>query len=468
MEKILKEVELIRGENNSNALFHIDTNSIFRINDFTFDLLNNIKEGKTVNYENTEINPELIEQFLNKIKSATDNKEKITRRPESKTIDRITLMISNDCNLECTYCYGDGGSYKKKKNLMSEETAKYIVDFFVKNKYTINSIVFFGGEPMLNIPVMEFICGYYDKLKTKKVIEKKPDFGMITNGTIVNKRIIKLIDKYEIGVTVSIDGPKDINDKNRVFKNGKGSFDLIKNFIETIQKETNNKTIMAECTFTEEHKKMGYNDKKLTQFFSDELKINSIVVPELSLEKKDMAVKKDYSGIINFFKTALDEKTPVNNDVLNSLYYLTHTEQCENCRIGEKMLAISSEGEIFPCHMNASAEKTSLGNIFRENIFNEPEKLMKKNSYLRVVQKLEGECGKCWARNLCQGCSVKKFFDEEKQEYTSKPNKDMCERTKEYYSVIISNVSKIQSKPDVWPEFVKKINEVELPEQVCV
>lgn len=467
MEKILNEIELIKGNNNSNAIFHIDTNSIFRINDFTFDLLTDIKKGRPINYEERGIEEGVINQFLSQIKGATDNKEKITIREDSKKIDRITLMISNDCNLDCTYCYGDGGSYNKKKALMTQETAKYIVDFFIKNEYTISSLVFFGGEPLLNLPVMEFICGYYEELKENGKIETTPTYGIITNGTIVNDRVVKLIDTYKIGITVSLDGPKDINDKNRIFKNGKGSFDAIEKFVKTIQKETD-LTMMAECTFTEDHEKMGYNEKNLTQFFSEKLNINSIVVPELSLEKRDLAVKRDYSNITKFFETALEEETKVNNDVLNSLYHLTHTTQCENCRIGEKMLAISCEGEIYPCHMNASAEKTSLGNIFSENIFNEHEKVMEQNSYLNVVQKREGECGECWARNLCQGCSVKKFFDRDKEEYTSVPDHLMCEQTKEYYKVMIRNVSEIQSKPEVWPEFVKKINAVELPEQVCV
>lgn len=467
MKKIFTEIELIKGHNDSNVIFHIHTNSIFRINDFTFQLLDEMKSDKVIDFNERGIEKKSIEQFLDKIENATKQKELISTRKKTKEIDRLTLMISNDCNLNCTYCYGDGGSYKKAKTLMSEETAKSIIEFFVKDGYTINSIVFFGGEPLLNIPIIEYVCNYYQELKTENKISRTPDYGMITNGTIINERVVNLIKKHNIGITVSIDGPQDINDKNRIFNDGRGSFELINEFITTIKKEPG-RTMMAECTFTEEHEKLGYNSENLTEYFKEQFDINSIIVPELSLEEKKLKTKKNYSYINEYFDKAIDAATEVNNDVLDSLYYLTKNIQCENCRIGEKMLAITTEGEIYPCHMNASSKKTSLGNIFGENIFSDYDKFIKENSYLKVVQKLEGECGKCWAKNLCAGCSVKKFFNREKEEYTTYPNTLMCEETKEYFRTLISNVSLIQSKPEIWSKFVIKINEVKLSEQECV
>lgn len=467
MKEILNEIELIKGQDNYNALFHIDTNSIIRINDFTFQLLESIKNNEEIDFSEIDIDKEVIENFLTQIKNVTDKKEKISGREVTKEIDRITLMISNDCNLNCTYCYGDGGNYNKEKKLMTKETAKYIVDFFVKNEYKINSIVFFGGEPLLNLPVMKFICDYYSELKRENKVTKIPSYGMITNGTIINDQILEVIDQYQIGITVSLDGPKEINDKSRIFNDGRGSFDLIDKFIRTIKSKADRR-LTAECTVTEEHEKLGYDEKNLTEFFKKEFDIHSVIVPELSLEKKSAHIKKNYSYINDFFNKDTDSLEEANNGILSSLYYLTHNIQCENCRIGEKMLAISADGEIFPCHMNAAYEKTNLGSIFDDNIFNQPEKLIKENSYLNVVRKLEGECGNCWVKNLCVGCSVKKFFDKDKEEYRLTPDKLMCNDTKEYFRILIKNVLLTQSKPEVWAKFVEKINRAELAEQECV
>ena len=80
-------------------------------------------------------------------------------------IKRITLHISNDCNLRCKYCFGGGGSYNQERNLMTEQTAIEFVDFCVEQFERVEKIVFFGGEPMLNLKGMEIVCNRFKYYK---------------------------------------------------------------------------------------------------------------------------------------------------------------------------------------------------------------------------------------------------------------------------------------------------------------
>lgn len=156
-----------------------------------------------------------------------------------KVIKRITLHISNDCNLRCKYCFGGGGSYNQERNLMTEQTAIEFVDFCVEQFERVEKIVFFGGEPMLNLKGMEIVCNRFKYYKEEGKIDILPNFVIITNGTILTDRMLAFIKRNISAMTISIDGPKEINDIQRIYKNGKGSYERIAHFIHTIQEKTN-------------------------------------------------------------------------------------------------------------------------------------------------------------------------------------------------------------------------------------
>ena len=133
-----------------------------------------------------------------------------------KVIRRITLHISNDCNLRCKYCFGGGGSYNQERNLMTEQTAIEFVDFCVEQFERVEKIVFFGGEPMLNLKGMEIVCNRFKYYKEEGKIDILPNFVIITNGTILTDRMLAFIKRNISAMTISIDGPKEINDIQRI------------------------------------------------------------------------------------------------------------------------------------------------------------------------------------------------------------------------------------------------------------
>jgi len=151
-----------------------------------------------------------------------------------------SLLLSEDCNLACKYCFEIQTRNQKKKN-MSKEVATKAIDMLFENailgrdneaENKAVSITLFGGEPHLNPDALEAILEYGLLISDNTGIEF--DVLTITNGTILTDRIFniykKFIDKGHNGnfaIQISVDGTKEYNDINRVTRSGKGSFDLI-------------------------------------------------------------------------------------------------------------------------------------------------------------------------------------------------------------------------------------------------
>ena len=130
---IIGNLHLFRKSNNC-FLFDGDSLRLFVLEDKNYHRLLKALECKSLN----SINDELLNE-LKKEKLIFDNTEYEQKIKEIKNCDSVsnlthlTLAISNDCNLNCRYCFGDGGTYHSDRKLMSIATAKKSIDFFVSN-----------------------------------------------------------------------------------------------------------------------------------------------------------------------------------------------------------------------------------------------------------------------------------------------------------------------------------------------
>ena len=140
----------------------------------------------------------------------------------SAKISIMYLNISTFCNLACKYCFIDNNPISTSGcSSMEYETAKIAVDKFIKelksNNEADGQIIIYGGEPLTN---WELLCKIVKYIRTKDINVK---LTTITNGTLLTKDRILFLKENKVGVGVSLDGPKDINDFNRVFKHSDNS-----------------------------------------------------------------------------------------------------------------------------------------------------------------------------------------------------------------------------------------------------
>lgn len=149
----------------------------------------------------------------------------------------ITFIVTKDCQLACKYCYLVG---KNSKERMSFEIAKSAIDYILSHEsyFPERAIVwdFIGGEPFLEIDLIDQICDYLKKEMFRRNHHwfNSYRFNFSTNGINfgsekVQRFVKKNIEHISVGIT--IDGTQRKHDINRVYKNtGKGSYhDVVKN-----------------------------------------------------------------------------------------------------------------------------------------------------------------------------------------------------------------------------------------------
>src|SRR5438034_10878808 len=109
-------------------------------------------------------------------------------------------------------------------------------------------LTFFGGETLLNFPVLQSTIGYARRRAAE--MGKEVDFSLTTNGTLLRPEIIEFLAENRVGVTISIDGPREIQDQFRVFYDGTGSYDVVAPRIRELLRRHRTRPIGARVTLT--------------------------------------------------------------------------------------------------------------------------------------------------------------------------------------------------------------------------
>ena len=162
----------------------------------------------------------------------------VRKQVPQPSISLCYFILSERCNLACKYCFLGNNSERRKlfsTNDMSREVADRAIDFFVRQlnfsgidfEKNASQIIFFGGEPLINFEILEYVAQRINELRSKIPVLMSCEMSVITNGTLLTKeRIIKLND---LGVTVniSIDGSTKEANEMRVDIAGNEVFDRL-------------------------------------------------------------------------------------------------------------------------------------------------------------------------------------------------------------------------------------------------
>ena len=152
----------------------------------------------------------------------------------------LVLMLTTSCNLACRYCYegreegcappGDGQERPgavaggEAPREMSRESLRrgvaYLLDHAGVNRNV--SVTFFGGEPLLRFPLIRTAVGEARRMARER--GKEISFSITTNGTLLTREIAGFLKENGVSVCLSIDGPREIHDRNRPYASGRGSY----------------------------------------------------------------------------------------------------------------------------------------------------------------------------------------------------------------------------------------------------
>jgi uncharacterized protein len=142
-------------------------------------------------------------------------------------LKKISIELTQACNLRCRYCVYSGGyaHYRTHgREHISEELAKAAIDFYATRAASddFKVVSFYGGEPLVNFPLLRNCIEY---VKSHPLLGPETLMNFTTNGTLLGEPVIDYLVENGIGVTISIDGPREHHDRYRVFPDGRGSFE---------------------------------------------------------------------------------------------------------------------------------------------------------------------------------------------------------------------------------------------------
>lgn len=326
----------------------------------------------------------------------------------------ITFVITEDCQFSCKYCYLTG---KNRGGRMEFNIAKQTIDYLISNPeiFYQDSIVFefIGGEPLLENDLMERISDYI-KLKLYETSHPWFDnyrFSFATNGILYsNDKVQKFIEKNfnHLSIGISIDGTKRKHDLQRVYKNGRGTYnDVIKNIPLWLSQFPNGATKIT-CS-TEDIK---YIKESVLHMFEIGIKnVDINVVFENVWKEGDDAVLEEQ--LVSLADEMIEKKLYKNN-VCSFFSETIGRPSIENknwCGTG-RMLAVDYRGNFYPCirftpfSLNKK-EPYIIGNCFdgidREKL--RPFLVLDKNS-----QSSE-ECINCEIASGCAWCQGFNYDD---------------------------------------------------------
>lgn len=326
-------------------------------------------------------------------------------------LSNISINIAQMCNLSCVYCYAGDGEYGMKGK-MSFEMAKKCVDFLIRESRHLKkiSITFFGGEPLMNIPVLKETTLY--SLEAAKKAQKTVTFSITTNGTLLNHEINKFLNDHNFSVTISFDGDKKLQDKNRPFVSGAGSFDVILPLVKEFLQSRGGKAT-ARATVTEKDtdiialksilKSYGFKRAQAIVATVTDTAKKSRGLEAIDLNDEVMSnIYSDLSRQASTILKAIQSEKPFEQDLKISKIFLTlqqlyrKNKKVNYCGVGRKMAAIAVNGDIYPCQRFVGDEAFNMGNI---SDFESSKRLLYTQ---RFVHK-HSICSKCWIKFFCGG-----------------------------------------------------------------
>ena len=326
-------------------------------------------------------------------------------------VKALCLHIAHDCNLACQYCYAEEGEYHGRRALMSFEVGKKALDFLIANSGNRRNLEvdFFGGEPLMNWEVVKQLVEY--GRSKEKEYNKNFRFTMTTNGVLLNDEIMDYCNREMSNVVLSLDGRKEVNDKMRPFRGGKGSFDLIVPKFQKFAEMRGDRDYYVRGTFTRHNLDFSKDVMEFADLGFRSMSIEPVVAApeeEYAIREEDLPqIMEEYDHLAEEYIKRKKEGRGFNffhfNIDLNQGPCVA--KRLSGCGSGTEYLAVTPWGDLYPCHQFVGQEEFLLGNV-DTGVTN--ERIRDEFKLCNVYAK--DKCRDCFARFYCSGgCAANSY-----------------------------------------------------------
>ncbi len=327
-------------------------------------------------------------------------------------IKNIDLMITEQCNMNCTYCFSP-----RRDSVLTIEQGKKVLDRMKDISPDALNITFFGGEPLL-YPKTVLELAQYSRNHLWKDKDKKHTctFHVVTNGTYFDEEMFKLYKSLGFSIQVSMDGDKITTEEHRGVQN----FDLIVNNVKQMLKIFPN----LGCRMTYTPKTVGR--LSINVQFLHELGINKIM-HQATIEDnwcEDDIAQYSYQlhNLYHYRRHVHKQGKKLNILFIDKTLKIINDEvspELDFCQAGKSYISILPNGDVHPCHRAASNRIFKLGNIFNE------KRPFIRGVFLNLDKEYVGCSQHCGCYRTCHSCLITHYL----------VNKDLTKPCKKYCKI---------------------------------
>lgn len=284
------------------------------------------------------------------------------------------LLLTDICNLRCKYCFLEGAmSPKHHFSFMTEETVTKAIDFFAnllesnpeshRDYIPMPAIIFYGGEPLLNQNAFFVALARISELKRAGILPPNQLTVLNTNGTVVSERLIREIKEQDVRVVVSLDGPKEVHDSNRIFANHRGSFQRVFKNLQRLHKSDIDVSIS--CTITPENIN---NVDDIIEWMASEFPLNNLGLnllidqPNISQSNEEYA-EKATRGIIKCFELGRQKNRVEDKSMKKASAFVNKALIVKDCSGYGQQIVITPQGKVGVCQAYTGSEKFFTGDL---------------------------------------------------------------------------------------------------------
>ena len=359
-----------------------------------------------------------------------------------RCVNDLTLQVTKDCNFACRYCTFSCNSNMARnheKTNMPWNIAKRCIDFLYSHSSDMNTVTisFYGGEPLLNYELITQVVEYSEKLFQSKRV----DFVMTTNGSILTDKMIDFLAEHRFLLTLSFDGPPDIQNYHRKFlTNGEGTHDLVYRNIMRLKARKpdyyNSFVSMNPVVFYDEDKeqileyhmdRFGLPKKRITL---RDATMNGIdYIPSHIGDKS----KKTDNDILEVFPEELEDTfRNIYNNKENVSTIWHHNGPCVP---SVRMIFADVNGCFYPCEKCPEEDYFLIGDI------NNGLKMNKIIDLMNIGKMSIKKCQTCWAMRFCNICSIR-CYDYDRQTITYEKKQKACREEQEKVLLFLEEMIK--------------------------
>jgi uncharacterized protein len=405
--------------NGFNIILDVNSGAVFSVDPCVYDMVDYIElpmnsqcpdtvvDSLKDSFNVTEIMEaydEIFELYSNDSLFSNDCYEDFAAKLGPAPIKSMCLNVAHDCNLRCSYCFASQGDFGSGKKLMSYETGAKAIDFLISHSGVRKNLEvdFFGGEPLMNLETVKRITDY---ARGKEIAHNKHfRFTITTNGILLNDSSIDYINNEMSNVVLSIDGRKHINDKMRMRADGSGTYDtIIKKYRELVARR-GSKEYYVRGTYTRNNLDFAEDVIHLINLGFDQISIEPAVSDcntDFSIREKDLPkIYREYEHLADLVLDMKRRGAPV-----NFFHFMLDLDQgpcaikrLRGCSCGNEYIAVTPEGDIYPCHQFVGQKEWLMGSVLNNNLDQEI-----KYEFSKATVYEKESCKDCWAKFYCSG-----------------------------------------------------------------